>query len=88
MTGWLGNELFIANAPECPPEELPMDSLSDKKVRLVANLMELWSGYDALGVCLFAAPTTRDLSEASAPELVSAVTGRNVTPAGIRAAGR
>ncbi|WP_037269795.1 aldehyde ferredoxin oxidoreductase C-terminal domain-containing protein [Kibdelosporangium aridum] len=83
-----GNELFIANAPECPPEGLPMESLSEKKVKLVADLMELWSGYDALGVCLFAAPPTRNLSEASAAELVSAVTGRNVTPAGIRAAGR
>lgn len=65
-----------------------MDSLSEAKVRLVANLMQLWSGYDALGICLFAAPPTRNLSEASAAELVSAVTGRNVTPAGIRAAGR
>jgi aldehyde:ferredoxin oxidoreductase len=83
-----GEELFIGNTPGCPPEGLPMESLPETKVDLVANLMELWSGYDAIGVCLFAAPPTRNLSETSAAELVSAVTGWDVGPGEIREWGR
>jgi aldehyde:ferredoxin oxidoreductase len=82
-----GQELFIANAG-LPREGLPMASLTESKVELVANLMELWSGYDAFGVCIFAAPPTRNLTEESAARLVSAVTGRNISPADIRAEGR
>ncbi|MET0233387.1 MAG: aldehyde ferredoxin oxidoreductase C-terminal domain-containing protein [Kibdelosporangium sp.] len=83
-----GRPQFIANAPGCPSGGLPMASLSDTKIKLVANLMELWSGYDAIGVCLFAAPPTRNLSESDAAELVSAATGRNTSPAEIRQLGR
>jgi len=86
----LGHELFISGAREmgCPPAGLPMTALTDEKVRLVANLMELWSGYDAVGLCLFAAPPTRALTEHTAAELVSAVTGWDVSPAELRALGR
>jgi aldehyde:ferredoxin oxidoreductase len=85
-----GQELFIGNAAAlgCPPGGLPMAGLSESKVDLVANLMELWSGYDAIGVCLFAAPPTRNLTETSAADLVSAVTGWDVTPGEIREWGR
>ncbi len=81
-----GQELFIANAGLS--EGLPMESLTSSKVELVASLMELWSGYDAMGVCIFAAPPTRNLTEASAAELVGAVTGVAATPESVRAAGR
>ena len=40
-----------------------------------ATLMRLWSGLDALGVCLFAATPTRPLSLADVEDLVAAVTG-------------
>jgi aldehyde:ferredoxin oxidoreductase len=40
-----------------------------------ARLMRLWSGLDALGVCLFAATPTRPLTLAQVEELVLAVTG-------------
>jgi aldehyde:ferredoxin oxidoreductase len=40
-----------------------------------ARLMWLWSGLDALGVCLFAATPTRPLALADVEELVLAVTG-------------
>ena len=40
-----------------------------------AILMRLWSGLDALGVCLFAATPTRPLSLADVTDLVAAVTG-------------
>ncbi|MFD1049146.1 aldehyde ferredoxin oxidoreductase C-terminal domain-containing protein, partial [Kibdelosporangium lantanae] len=81
-----GQPQFVRNAGL--PSPLPMDSLTDTKVDLVADLMELWSGYDAVGVCLFAAPPTRNLTEATAADLVSAVTGRTVTPSDIRSLGR
>jgi aldehyde:ferredoxin oxidoreductase len=41
-----------------------------------AQLMRLWSGLDALGVCLFAATPTRPLRLALVEDLVEAVTGR------------
>jgi aldehyde:ferredoxin oxidoreductase len=40
-----------------------------------AQLMRLWSGLDALGVCLFAATPTRPLTLAMVTDLVEAVTG-------------
>jgi aldehyde:ferredoxin oxidoreductase len=85
-----GQPLFIANAARsgCPSEGIPMASLPDVKVELVADLMELWSGYDAVGLCLFAAPPTRNLSEDSAAELIAAVSGWDVGPAEVREWGR
>jgi aldehyde:ferredoxin oxidoreductase len=85
-----GQDRFIANAARngCPPGGIPMAELPDVKVELVADLMQVWSGYDAVGLCLFAAPPTRNLSEDSAAALVSAVTGWNVTPAELRGWGR
>jgi aldehyde:ferredoxin oxidoreductase len=85
-----GQPLFIANAARngCPPDGLPMADLPEVKVELIADLMQLWSGYDAVGLCLFAAPPTRNLSEDSAAELISAVTGWDVKPAEVREWGR
>ncbi|WNV82697.1 aldehyde ferredoxin oxidoreductase C-terminal domain-containing protein [Umezawaea sp. Da 62-37] len=85
-----GERIFIDGAAGhgCPPEGLPMAALDDVKVRLVADLMELWSGYDAVGLCLYAAPPTRNLTEDSAAALVSAVTGWDVSPAELREWGR
>ncbi|WP_370949140.1 aldehyde ferredoxin oxidoreductase C-terminal domain-containing protein [Amycolatopsis sp. cg5] len=66
----------------------PMAALTESKVDFVADLMELWSGYDAAGLCLFAAPPTRNLDEESASALLAAVTGWPITPAELRALGR
>jgi aldehyde:ferredoxin oxidoreductase len=65
-----------------------MATLDDAKVRFVARLMELWSGYDAAGLCLFAAAPTRELSTRGAAELLSAVSGFDVSEAEIVAWGR
>jgi aldehyde:ferredoxin oxidoreductase len=45
-------------------------------VTRTAQLMRLWSGLDALGVCLFAATPTRPLRLSQVEDLVEAVTGR------------
>ncbi|MFF5083946.1 aldehyde ferredoxin oxidoreductase N-terminal domain-containing protein [Actinoplanes sp. NPDC000266] len=45
-------------------------------VERTAQLMRLWSGLDALGVCLFASTPTRPLTLTMVEDLVEAVTGR------------
>jgi aldehyde:ferredoxin oxidoreductase len=42
--------------------------------------MRLWSSYDAIGLCLFAAPPTRNLDEESTAELVSSALGVRMRP--------
>jgi aldehyde:ferredoxin oxidoreductase len=79
-----GTDRFIANAGA----SFPMAMLNESKVDFVAGLLELWSGYDAAGLCLYAAPPTRNLTEESAASLLAAVTGRPVTPATVRRWGR
>ncbi len=71
-----------------PTGGLPMDSLDAAKVELTGRLVELWSGFDALDVCVFAAPPTRILTEDDIAALVSAVTGWSVTVDDILAWGR
>jgi len=66
----------------------PMALLDDAKVRFVARLMELWSGYDAVGLCLFAAAPTRELSTADAAELIGAASGFAVAESDIVGWGR
>ena len=53
----------------------PMASLAPDKVRTFRPLYELWSGLDALGICLFASAPTRPLSLEDVAALVRAVTG-------------
>jgi aldehyde:ferredoxin oxidoreductase len=82
-----GSPSSVARAGAAPGG-LPMASLDAAKVDLVHGLLELWSGFDALDVCVFAAPPTRLLTEADIAGLVGAVTGWHVRPAEVRAWGR
>ncbi len=59
-------------------EPMPMIELSDRKARQTARLARLWSAFDALGVCLFAAAPTRPLGLDTVVSLVRAVTGWDV----------
>lgn len=85
-----GRAEFVERAAHlgCPPGGVPMERLSAEKVSLVARLLALWSGYDALGVCLFAAPPTRALTEDDVVRLVAAVTGWDATRDEIASWGR
>ncbi|MHB9032976.1 MAG: aldehyde ferredoxin oxidoreductase family protein [Anaerolineae bacterium] len=56
-------------------ERVPMEELSARKVRNYKALNTLWSGCDALGICIFAAAPTRLLSMPLMTELLTAVTG-------------
>jgi aldehyde:ferredoxin oxidoreductase len=53
----------------------PMELLDDRRVMRTAELINLWSGLDALEVCLFAGPPLRGLDLPTVARLVTAVTG-------------
>lgn len=55
-------------------EGYPAHSLSEEKVHATLNLWNLWSAMDALGVCTYAGPPTRELSEQNILELYVALT--------------
>jgi aldehyde:ferredoxin oxidoreductase len=54
---------------------IPMDSLDERKVRNFKALATLWSGADALDLCIFAIAPTRVLSLQDMAELLGAITG-------------
>jgi aldehyde:ferredoxin oxidoreductase len=53
----------------------PMATLDATRVARTVSLLDLWSGLDALGVCLFAGPPMRELTQRRVTRLVQAVTG-------------
>lgn len=56
-------------------ERIPMEYLGPEKVRNFKALSTLWSGCDALGICLYASAPTRLLSLRTMGDLLAAVTG-------------
>ena len=56
-------------------ERIPMDYLGPEKVGNFKALNDLWSGADALGLCIFAIAPTRLLSLPQMAQMVAAVTG-------------
>jgi aldehyde:ferredoxin oxidoreductase len=84
-----GDPRFIdrAGAYGVPAGGWSMSAGGPDKARATARLWQLWSGYDALGVCVFAAPPTRPLTEDDAAELVAAITGWSLDPDEVLAIG-
>jgi aldehyde:ferredoxin oxidoreductase len=66
-----------------PPGGLAMGTLSEARHRSLEMLWLAWSGLDALGICEYAAPPTRELTVASIAELVRDVTGESFTDSDI-----
>jgi aldehyde:ferredoxin oxidoreductase len=64
-------------------ERIPMEYLGPDKVRNFKALSTLWSGCDALGICLYASAPTRLLSVQTMGELVAAITGWETSSAEI-----
>lgn len=58
---------------------LPMATLDTRRHESIASLWLLWSGLDALGLCEYAAPPTRELRIEDVVELASEQLGRAVT---------
>jgi aldehyde:ferredoxin oxidoreductase len=82
-----GAESYIERAG-LPAAGLAMTSLDVPKVELAHRMLELWSGFDALDLCVFAGPPTRILTELDIAGLVNAVTGWDVTVDDLRTWGR
>ncbi len=60
-------------------ERIPMDYLGPDKVRNFKALASLWSGADALDLCIFAIAPTRVLTPHEMAALLGAVTGWNTS---------
>ena len=58
-----------------PKGGLPLGTLDKRREKSIIDLWLLWSALDALGICIYAAPPTRELQSADILALVNAVTG-------------
>jgi aldehyde:ferredoxin oxidoreductase len=61
-----------------PQGGLPLGTLDKRREESLINLWLLWSALDALGICIYAAPPTRELQSADILALVKAVTGTEI----------
>jgi aldehyde:ferredoxin oxidoreductase len=85
-----GDKRFVDSAAALgvSSEGFSMDELPPAKVTFVARLLELWAGCDAGGICLFAAPPTRNLAVEEVAQAIASVTGSDLVPHDILALGR
>ena len=60
-----------------PEGGLPLGTLPASRLTGLTSLWSLWSGLDALGVCLFASPPTRELRLPEVSEMVQTVTAES-----------
>ena len=62
-----------------PKGGLPLGTLDKRREESIINLWLLWSALDALGICIYAAPPTRELTSTDILALVKAVTGAEIS---------
>ena len=62
-----------------PKGGLPLGTLDKRREESIINLWLLWSALDSLGICIYAAPPTRELQSADILALVKAVTGAEIS---------
>ena len=62
-----------------PKGGLPLGTLDKRREDSIINLWLLWSALDALGICIYAAPPTRELTSTDILALVKAVTGAEIS---------
>ena len=61
-----------------PKGGLPLGTLDKRREESIINLWLLWSALDALGICIYAAPPTRELTSTDILALVKAVSGKDI----------
>ena len=61
-----------------PKGGLPLGTLDKRREKSINDLWLLWSALDALGICIYAAPPTRELQSADILALVKAITGTEI----------
>ena len=62
-----------------PKGGLPLGTLDKRREEGIINLWLLWSALDALGICIYAAPPTRELTSTDILALVKAVSGKDLS---------
>lgn len=62
-----------------PKGGLPLGTLDKRREESIINLWLIWSALDALGICIYAAPPTRELTSTDILALVKAVTGAEIS---------
>ncbi len=58
-----------------PKGGITLGTLDERREKSIGDLWLLWSALDALGICIYAAPPTRELQSADILTLVKSVTG-------------
>ncbi|MFM8191035.1 MAG: aldehyde ferredoxin oxidoreductase N-terminal domain-containing protein, partial [Candidatus Nanopelagicus sp.] len=58
-----------------PEGGLPLGTLDKRREKSIGDLWLLWSALDALGVCIYAAPPTRELQSTDIINLVKSISG-------------
>ena len=61
-----------------PEGGLPLGTLDKRREKSIIDLWLLWSALDALGICIYAAPPTRELQSADILGLVKSITGAEI----------
>lgn len=62
-----------------PEGGLPIATLDSQRVSSVLQIWKLWSALDALGICIFASPPTRDLRLTQVIGIVNVITKIQIT---------
>ena len=62
-----------------PAGGLPVATLGEERFPSLVQLLTMWSGLTALGVCIYAGPPTRELRLADVLAMVASVTGVSIT---------
>ena len=62
-----------------PKGGLPLGTLDKRREESIINLWLLWSALDALGICIYAAPPTRELTSTDILALVKSVSGKDIS---------
>jgi aldehyde:ferredoxin oxidoreductase len=69
------HHLKMAEKYQCPPQGFRTASLNHEKVKFFARIWQLWSAMDALGICTYAGPPTRELTEEDISKMFEVVSG-------------
>lgn len=71
-----------------PKKGIPLGTLTTERIDSLKQLWKLWSGIDAVGVCMYAAPPTRELRLRGILEMLESVLGEPISKEDFYEAGR
>ena len=71
-----------------PEGGLPLATMDERRLPSISQIWQLWSAMDALGVCIYASPPTRDLRLSHVMAMVKSITNIEVDREEIFLAGK